>query len=309
MKKTAANISVPFLLILPVLWACSGDEGDWDATGSFEATEVTVSSEVSGRIESIHAEEGRILEKGALAAEIDTVQLYLKKMQLESTLEAIRASRADIGLQIAATREQIAHNENEVARTRRLIEAQAANSKQLDDLASNSRVLQKQLSAQLSTLTKSNAAAEANAKSTEYQILQTKDQIRRCRIENPVRGTVLVKYAQQGELASPGRALYKIADTGTMYLRAYVTADQLSYIKVGSPARVFSDYGSDGRREYRGRVSWVSDKAEFTPKGIKTRDERASTVYAVKIETPNDGYIKIGQWGEVIFDKHDDGKH
>ena len=158
MKKTAANISVPFLLILPVLWACSGDEGDWDATGSFEATEVTVSSEVSGRIESIHAEEGRILEKGDLAAEIDTVQLYLKKMQLESTLEAIRASRADIGLQIAATREQIAHNENEVGRTRRLIEAQAANSKQLDDLASNSRVLQKQLSAQLSTLTKSNAA-------------------------------------------------------------------------------------------------------------------------------------------------------
>lgn len=131
MKKTAANISVPFLLILPVLWACSGDEGDWDATGSFEATEVTVSSEVSGRIESIHAEEGRILEKGALAAEIDTVQLYLKKMQLESTLEAIRASRADIGLQIAATREQIAHNETKWR-------AHAALSKRKQQTANNS---------------------------------------------------------------------------------------------------------------------------------------------------------------------------
>lgn len=302
MKKIAIA-AITLFSAAPFFYSCSGDDAGWDATGSFEATEVIVSSEVSGRIETITAEEGRVLEKGATAAKIDTVQLYLKKMQLENSLEAIRASRSDIGLQIAAVKEQIAHNDNEVARTRRLLEAQAANRKQLDDLASNSRVLEKQLAAQLSTLTKSNAAAEANARSTEYHILQIEDQINKCRVENPVHGTVLVKYAQAGELASPGRALYKIADTDTMYLRAYVTADQLSYIKTGSRARVFSDYGQDGRREYPGRVSWVSDKAEFTPKGIKTRDERASTVYAVKIETPNDGYIKIGQWGEVIFDK------
>ncbi|MDD4820275.1 MAG: HlyD family efflux transporter periplasmic adaptor subunit [Flavobacteriales bacterium] len=299
MKKTYFYASV---LLALIVFSCSSNKENYDASGTFEATEVIVSSEVAGRIEQMNATEGTRLKKGDTSCVIDTVQLHLKKMQLKASLEAIRSARADVSAQIAALKEQIAHNNNEIERTSRLIKGGAANQKQLDDLSSNAKVLEKQLKAQLSTLDKTNASSDASAQSMEYQILQIEDQLRKSSISNPVSGIVLAKYAEEGELTTIGRSMYKIADTDTLFLRAYATAAQTTQIKIGSSATVYADFGDEDKKEYSGVVTWVSEKGEFTPKGIKTRDERASTVYAVKIKVVNtDGLLKIGQWGDVSF--------
>ena len=283
------------------LAACNRGDGNFDATGTFEATEILVSSEANGKIMELNIEEGDRLDAGAMVGYIDSTQLYLKKMQLSAGLRSVDIRKPDIRKQIAALEQQIATARTEQQRMENLVKAKAGNQKQVDDIVNNIKYLQKQLDAQYSTLNKTTGGADAEAESILHQIMQLDDQLQKSRIVTPQAGTVLVKYAEPGEVTAAGKPLYKIADTDLLYLRAYITADQLSKLKQGQTVRVFADYGADEQREYPGTITWISDKSEFTPKGIQTKDERANLVYAIKIAVKNDGYLKIGQYGETVF--------
>jgi HlyD family secretion protein len=283
------------------LVSCGGQDKELDATGVFEATEVVVSSEASGRIMEFTIQEGSPLEAGACVGYIDTTQLYLRKMQLMAGLKAVDIRKPDIRKQIAVLEQQIATARAEQQRMENLVQAKAGNQKQLDDIINGIRLLQTQLDAQRSSLDKTTGSTDAEAEGLLYQVMQLDDQLQKSRITNPLTGVVLVKYAEPGEVTAPGKPLYKIADTGLLYLRAYITAAQLSQLKQGQSVSVYADYGKDDRLTYPGVLTWISEKSEFTPKGIQTKDERSNLVYAVKIAVKNDGYLKIGQYGEVRF--------
>lgn len=291
-----------FLLLtlsLLALTACGNSLDNYDASGTFEATEVIISSEANGKIMQFDVKEGQLLKAGQEVGCIDTLQLYLKKMQLLATGKAIAHKSTDINKQIAATQEQIKKAEYERKRTENLLKENAATQKQIDDIDSQIAVLKKQLEAQISTLQRGNASITEESSAYEIQVAQWNDQLRKCHITSPISGTVLAKYAGKGELASPGNPLFKIADMQHVFLRAYITANQLSQLKIGEKVKVYSDLGNDDRREYDGTITWIADKAEFTPKTIQTRDERANLVYATKIAVKNDGYLKIGMYGEM----------
>lgn len=273
-----------------VLTAACGHEGDFDATGTFEATEVVVSAEAAGRILRFDAEEGDLLTAGCQVGTIDSVQLYLRKLQLERSAASVRSNRPDIAKQVASLREQIAKQQTERRRVENLLKDGAATTKQLDDIDAQLKVLGSQLDATLSTL-RNNAA--------EVQIAQVEDQLGKCRIVSPISGTVLAKYGEAGELASVGRPLMKVADLDRIYLRAYFTSDQLSELELGQAVTVTADFGGDRQVDYPGRITWIASESEFTPKTIQTRSSRASLVYAVKIAVENDGRLKIGLYGEV----------
>lgn len=287
--------------VLMSLGACNRDAANFDATGTFEATEILVSSEANGKIMELNIEEGDRLDAGAVVGYVDSTQLYLKKMQLSAGLRSVDIRKPDIRKQIAALEQQIATARTEQQRMENLVKAKAGNQKQVDDIVNNIKYLQKQLDAQYSTLNKTTGGADAEAESILYQIMQLDDQLQKSRITNPQSGTILVKYAEPGEVTAAGKPLYKIADTDLLYLRAYITADQLSTLKQGQTVHVYADYGAADRREYPGIITWISDKSEFTPKGILTKDERANLVYAIKIAVKNDGFLKIGQYGETVF--------
>lgn len=285
-----------------ILWvACGRGNEDFDASGIFESTEVVVSAEANGRIVALDVEEGDELEAGQQVGSVDSVQLYLKKVQLEASAQGIGSKRADIAKQVAATREQIAKAERERTRCRNLLARDAGTQKQLDDAEAQLAVLKKQLEAQLSTLERTNQGVSDEQRAAEAQIMQLEDQLRKCRVVSPAAGTVLAKYAEAGEVTAAGKPLFKLADLRHVFLRAYVSGSQLSEVKVGQSVKVYADEGEDGRREYAGRVTWISGQAEFTPKTIQTRDERANLVYAVKIAVENDGLLKLGMYGEVKF--------
>ena len=291
------------------LSSCGNKRGDYDASGTFEATEVIVSSEANGKIMQFNIEEGQLLKAGEEVGCIDTLQLYLKKMQLLASGKAIASKSTDINKQIAATKEQIGKAEYERKRTENLLKENAATQKQIDDIDSQIAVLKKQLEAQISTLQRGNASITEESSAYEIQVAQLDDQLRKCHITSPICGTVLAKYAEAGELATQGKPLFKVADVQHLFLRAYITADQLSQLKLGDKVKVvclgkdkmgrISFSMKDDRREYEGTITWISDKSEFTPKTIQTRDERANLVYATKIAVKNDGYIKIGMYGEM----------
>ena len=221
--------------------------GNFDATGTFEATEVTVSAEAAGRILRFDAEEGDLLTAGEQVGEIDTVQLYLRRLQLERQRASVRSERPDIAKQAAALREQIAKQRTERRRVENLLRDGAATAKQLDDMDAQLKVLNGQLEALLSTLANSAASIDENASAIDLQIAQVEDQLRKCRIVSPVAGTVMARYAEAGELASAGRPLMKVADLGTLYLRAYFTSDQLAGLRLGEPVTVTADFGGDAR--------------------------------------------------------------
>lgn len=281
------------------LVACEGGSGDYDASGVFETTEVTVSARGTGEIMRFDIEEGYQVEAGQAVGYIDTIQLHLKKEELLGNLMATDSRRYNVSRQIASLRQEIATQKRERLRYENLVREKAANQKQLDDINSGLAVLEKRLAAQVETLENSNRSVSGEVLMLEARIAQIEDQIAKCVITSPVRGTVLSKYAERGELAAQGRSLFKVGDLSDMYLRVYITAPQLTTLKVGQQVKVYADEGEDGRREYMGTVSWISDKAEFTPKTIQTRDERANLVYAVKVAVKNDGYIKKGMYGEM----------
>lgn len=283
-----------------------GTEAEFDAQGSFEATEVVVSAEAAGRILRFDVEEGMTVEAGEVIGEIDSLQLELQRRQLQAQQTALLASRPDIRAQAAALREQIAKQEQELGRVRNMLRDGAATSKQRDDIEAQLRILRSQLSATLSTLSKSSVSIDGNAAALEAQIAALDDRIARCRITSPITGVVLAKYAEAGELAAVGRPLLKVADMERLYLRAYFTSRQLASIRVGDRVTVTADFGGDERYDYEGRIAWLSPESEFTPKTIQTRDSRANLVYAVKIAVRNDGRLKIGLAGEVRLN---DGSH
>lgn len=281
--------------------SCSNKDGDYDASGAFEATEIIVSSEASGKIEYLNIMEGQQLEKGQQVGLIDTTQLYLQKMNLLSNIKGVRSQQPNIAAQTASIKEQISTLEREKQRTTNLIEANAATQKQLDDINGQIEVLQKQLSASESTLQKSSQNITAQSSSMDIQIEQIEDRLKKSIITSPITGTVLNKYAEEGELANMGTPLFKIADINNMILRVYVTNDQLSNIKLNNKVQVTvnNSKDNDSNRVYEGTVTWISDKSEFTPKTIQTKNERANLVYAMKVSVKNDGYLKIGMYGEV----------
>lgn len=281
--------------------SCGDGEREFDATGTFEATEVVVSSEASGRIISLDIREGASVVEGGEYGLVDTVQLSLKKAQLCAGINAALSKVQSLDTQTAPVKEQISALEKEKDRVTRLIAANAANTKQLDDVNNSIAVLKKQLAALENSVLQANDVIDAEIVSLRTQISQIDDLLSKCRIISPLKGVVLAKYSEQGELTSMGKPIFKVADVDNMYLRAYITAGQLTELKLGQQVKVLADSGDKGRREYEGTVAWISDKAEFTPKTIQTRDERANLVYAVKIAFRNDGYVKIGMYGDVRF--------
>ena len=295
MKKTIIAIAAFTLLVS----ACDNKEKEFDATGIFEATEVTVSAEATGRLMTFDVSEGKLVEAHQQVGLIDTVQLQLKAQQIGATRESFAEQRPDISAQIAATRQQLSKAELEQKRTAALFADGAATRKQTDDASNAVRVLQGQLKAQISALSNSTRSLNSQVSGAEIQRLQVLDQLKKCHITSPIAGTVLEKYAEQGEFATIGKPLFKVADTRHMFIKAYITSRQLAQVKLGQRVKVFSNYGSDTRRSYSGTVTWISPNAEFTPKSILTDDERADIVYAVKIAVINDGYLKMGMYGEV----------
>ena len=299
MKKTLTYSSL--LVLALAMTACGKGNKVYDASGVFESTEVTVSAEGNGKIMSLDLQEGDRLEAGAVVGCIDTVQLYLSKIQLEASRRAVGSGRLNISRQIAALKSQIAKQRQELDRFTKLEQAGASNRKQVDDIQAQLDILARQLAAQKESLQNTNSNVSGQADALEAQMAQLEDRIRKCVITSPVSGTVLAKYSEAGELAVQGRALFKVADLESIRLRAYITADQLTNVKLGQAVEVYADQGTSGRKEYDGTLIWISDKAEFTPKTIQTRDERANLVYAVKIAVKNDGLIKLGMYGEVKF--------
>ncbi len=291
--KRIVYIAVALLAV-----SCSR-EAEFDAQGTFEATEVVVSAEANGKILNFDIAEGAKVEADKLVGIIDSVQLHLQRKQLQAQQSALLASRPDVKAQVASLKEQIAKQRAELQRVEKMLHSGAATTKQRDDIEAQITVLDAQLSATLSTLDKNTATINENAAAIEAQIELLKDRIMKCQIISPVSGTVLVKYAEAGELATVGKPLMKVADLDNIYLRAYFTSDQLADIKLNDEVAVTADFGGDKRYDYEGRVAWISAQSEFTPKNIQTRDSCANLVYAVKIAVKNDGRLKIGLQGEV----------
>ena len=279
------------------MFSCGRTKDTLDANGTFEATEIIVSSEATGKLIRFDIEEGQVIEAGSEVGYIDSMQLSLRKSQLQASMKALEIRRPDTRKQIAAIEQKIATAKTEKIRIANLLKANAANQKQLDDILAQIAVLEKQLDAQKSTLSIADRGIGGDNAVLGFQVEQLNDQMSKCRIINPVKGTVLVKYSEAGEVSVPGKALFKVADLNKMILRAYVTSAQLSKIKAGQSVKVFSDSGIDKKREYAGTISWISARSEFTPKTIQTQDERANLVYAVKVRIANDGYLKIGMYG------------
>lgn len=295
----------PYILAvsLLVLSACTSQEEQYDASGIFETTEVIVSAKGTGELQSFQVEEGQAVRQGEVLGWIDTLQLSLKDRQLAASLLATESKRLDEKRQVAHLRQQIENLQREKQRFTALLNAKAATAKQVDDIDYQIKVLQNQLVATQEQINSSNSSLSRQSESIQAQRAQMEDQIRNAMISSPITGTVLTKYAEQGEYAVPGKALFKVADVRQMKLRAYITADQLTQLKLGQQVTVYADSGETDRKSYTGRVIWIADKAEFTPKTIQTRNERANLVYAVKIAVENDGFIKRGMYGEVRFNE------
>lgn len=307
------RLFITAIMLLAV--SCKNGGSEHDASGVFEADEVIISSEVSGKILRFDAEEGAILQKGDTAVIIDATAIQLQKEQVEASIQTLPEKTTDVGLQVKLLEDQykvqlvqLASLEKERLRFEKLVKADAATGKQLDDivgqidqLTQQMKVTQQQIKVQRNVSGTQNRAILSERSPLQKRVAQLDDQIQRTAVLQPASGTILTKYAQQGEVTAPGKALYKLADLRVLRLRAYVTGDQLAGLKLGQQVKVQVDDGKGGYRPYAGKVTWVADKAEFTPKTIQTKDERANLVYAVKVDVVNDGYLKLGMYGELMF--------
>ncbi len=295
MKKITLMLSI--FIASFILQSCSDNEIKSDAFGNFEATETIVSAEGTGKLLSLNVEEGLTLEEGMQVGFIDTVQLFLKKKQIYSQKKIIGTKFGNINSQAEVYREQMRTAQVEKNRIENLIKDNAASQKQLDDINGSLNTLQKQVEMVMTQ----NNTVKSEFGNYDVQVQQIDDQIEKSIIKNPVRGTVLMKLAEPGEIMNFGKPLYKIADLSFLNLRVFVSGEQLPKIKIGQKVKVLIDDGKEGFRELEGTISWISSKSEFTPKIIQTKEERVNLVYAVKIKVSNDGSLKIGMPGEVIF--------
>lgn len=312
MKKIFFIVS---FISITILISCNRNENKFDASGTFEAEEVIVSSEISGKLLSFTIKEGDAISKDSVVGLIDATNLSLQKEQVEASIGALSQKTTDVtpqvqllNNQLQVQQSQLNNLEHEKTRIENLLKADAATGKQLDDVNFQIESLKKQMA-----VTRQQVAVQVNAVNTQNRsilselaplqkrVAQLQDQLQRSNIVNPITGTVLTKYARQGEITASGKALYKIADLSFLNLRAYITETQLSQVKLNQPVKVMIDDGADKYKEYPGTITWISDKAEFTPKTIQTKEERANLVYAVKINVKNDGFLKIGMFGEVMI--------
>lgn len=290
-------IFITFLIIT----GCSSGEIKTHASGVFETDDVIISSKSMGEITALNVNEGDMLQKGTLVGQIDSTQLQLQKKTLENAIVSAESKIVNVEVQLAPLDEEVNKYKQEVERFKRLVASSAANKKQLDDVTSAYNAARKQREATYDTLKKSNTVILNEINGLKIQIAQIDDNIKKSLIYAPMDGMVLTKYANVFEFAQMGKPLFKMADISTLILRAYVTGDILTQVKVGDEAKIFADFGKNNIKEYTGKITWISEKAEFTPKTIPTRDERSNLVYAVKITVQNDGYLRKGMYGEVIF--------
>jgi HlyD family secretion protein len=292
-----------FSIVLALIYSCSSNKSETDATGVFEATEIIVSAEASGKLLSFTINEGDEVKIGQPLGQIDSSQLYLNKLTVEANRLALLSSRPNVQSQLDPIESEIASAEYEKKRIEKLLAGDVATQKQLDDINTKIQVLKDNLKAKKTALNIQSEAIDSQSEALEAQIDVINDQLERSIITSPIEGTVLVKYAEQGELTGVGKPLFQVADLRRMILRAYVTGEQLPQLKIGQKIIVLAEIGKDGNREYEGEITWISGKAEFTPKTIQTQDERANLVYAVKIAVPNDGNLKIGMYAGIIIPK------
>ena len=303
-------------LAMIILTACNRNGNKFDATGTFEADEVIVSASANGKILSLNIDEGSRIAKDSVVGLVDPTDLSLQKQQVQASIAALNEKTSDATPQIKMLQDQLNVQQtqldnllHEQARIENLLKEDAATKKQLDDInfqiesaKKQMNVTQQQINVQRSNVATQNRGILSESKPLQKRAQQLQEQLNRTNIRNPVDGTVITKYAETGEITSNGKPLYKIADLSTLNLRAYVTGDQLPQIKLGQRVTVFVDSGAKNYRKLAGTITWVSDKAEFTPKTIQTKDERANLVYAMKVRVKNDGYLKIGMYGEVRFE-------
>ncbi len=305
MNNNALTISIKRLLSASLtlatllLAACESSENDAVATGIFEATETSVSAEQSGKLVMFNVTEGQRLSQGQEVGLVDTVPFAIKLVQTDAAGLVYTAQKPDVAAQIASLEQQLAKARQEQKRYTELVADGAAPRKQLDDATSEVRVLDKQLVALRSQLDTQTNSLDKQKAANDVEAQYLREQIAKCHIAAPQAGTVLEKYAEPGEVVAAGKALFLLADLDNMFLRAYVTSEQLAEIKVGQKVQIASDYGNGKGKEFEGTISWISQKSEFTPKTILTNDERADLVYAVKIAVKNDGSLKIGMYGKV----------
>ena len=295
------SIIVYLALVLTGFTACNDGKKNYDASGTFEAIETLISAEANGQILKFDIREGQDLKAGETIGYIDSTQLHLQKLRLEQNKRAVLSGKPQTQVQIKALKEQLATARTNRDRIANLVDGGVANQKQLDDANSQVSTLEAQISAQLSTLNTTNISIDEQGNVIDVQLQEVKDRLEKCRITNPIEGTVLSKYAEPFEMASMGRPLYKIANLNNIILRAYITADQFANIKLNQNVKVLTDNDKGGFNETTGTVSWISDQAEFTPKSILTKNERANLVYAIKVIVPNDGTYKIGMYGQIKF--------
>ena len=294
--------TLPLLLVL-LLFSCMQNESAFDATGSFEADETIISSEAAGKIIKLEIKEGQLLEAGQVVGNIDSTQLYLRKKQLEYSISAVLARQPDANSQLSTINEQLTTATKEKQRVENLLKADAATQKQLDDLNAQIELLKKQYDALQKSLSITTRSLQSETLPLKAQLEQVVDQLKKSKIINPKAGTIITQYAMPDEVVNPGKALYKLADLSTITLRVYISGTQLSEVKLGQRVKIKVDSGEKEFKEYTGQITWVSDKAEFTPKTIQTKEERANLVYAMKVSVKNDGYLKLGMYGEISFRK------
>lgn len=301
--------------VVLALASCSNNGHQFDATGNFEADEVLVSSEVSGRLLALNVEEGQQLVADSVVAWIDGKNLELQREQAEASLEALNQKTADVQPQVVLLQQQRAvqqtrmnYLQQEKLRLERLFASDAATGKQVDDMNAQINQLEEemlvtaqQIKVQQNQVATQNRTVLSEQKPLARRVDVLNDQLNRTRLVNPIEGTVIEKYAEPGEVVMAGKALYKIANLRTLILRAYITGDQLPQARLGEQVKVWVDNGDKGYRELAGSIQWISPKAEFTPKTIQTRSERANLVYAIKVAVPNDGSLKLGMYGEMSF--------
>jgi HlyD family secretion protein len=292
---------------------CNRSESEFDASGTFEADETIVSSEMPGKILSFNVEEGMQIAKDSIVGSVDATNIDLQQQQVEASINALNEKMANVNPQVELLQNQLAVQQSQLdnllherTRIENLLKSDAATPKQLDDINSQIDVLKKgmavtqqQINVKKNDIATQNRSILSEAEPLRKRVAQLQDQQHRANIVNPVSGTVITKYAEAGEITSSGKALYKIADLSELNLRAYVTGVQLPTIKLGQQVKVMIDQGDKKYKEYTGNIIWISDKAEFTPKTIQTKEERANLVYAIKVKVKNDGYLKIGMYGEV----------
>lgn len=306
--KNPAIISVSILLL-----SCNNADNKFEASGTFEADEVVVSTELSGKLLSFTVQEGQQIEKDSIVGMVDATNISLQQQQVQASIKALNEKTINVIPQVQLLQNQLAVQQSQLntlqhekIRIENLVKADAATGKQLDDInaqidvgVKQIDVTRQQINVQRSNVSTQNRSILSEADPLKKRIAQLQDQVQRGNIINPVSGTVITKYAEQGEVTAAGKALYKIADLSSLYLRAYITGIQLPQIKLGQTVKVMIDDGKKKYKEYSGTVTWVSDKAEFTPKTIQTKEERANLVYAIKVKVKNDGFLKIGMYGEV----------